>query len=181
VPGINGREHKEIPFKSLALVIEARMLEIMDMIQHEIRKYTNADREKNKLMAGIVFTGGGAQMTNLRELVKLKTGMDVRIGKPCYISEDSPKEIIHPKYSTAAGLIMCGFDSLDCENKAEEIEEVRMERVNQEVEASAPASNSDISGTQFPTGEVFQSQSVSQSVMKFISDVVNSGKNSGKI
>jgi cell division protein FtsA len=117
VPGINGREHKEISFKSLSYIIEARMVEIMDMILYEIQRYTNSGQ---KLMAGIVFTGGGAQMTNLRELVKLKIGMDVRIGKPNYISESSPKEIIHPKYSTAVGLIMCGFDSRDTEKKVED-------------------------------------------------------------
>ncbi|MDR1583406.1 MAG: cell division protein FtsA [Prevotellaceae bacterium] len=105
IPGINGREPREISFKSLSYIIEARMIEIMDMILFEIKKHAD------KLGAGIVFTGGGSQMTNLRELVKLKTGMDVRIGRPAYVSETSAKEIIHPKYSTAVGLIMCGFDS----------------------------------------------------------------------
>lgn len=105
IPGINGREPREISFKSLSYIIEARMIEIMDMIIFEIKKYAD------QLDAGIVFTGGGSQMTNLRELVKLKTGMDIRIGRPVYVSETSPKEIVHPKYSTAVGLIMCGFDS----------------------------------------------------------------------
>jgi cell division protein FtsA len=109
IPGINGREPYEISFKSLAYIIEARMIEIMDMILFEIRKYTDNNR---KLRAGIVFTGGGAQMTNLRELVKLKSGMDVRIGKPSSIAENSPGDIIQSKYSTAVGLIMCGFDSM---------------------------------------------------------------------
>jgi cell division protein FtsA len=106
IPSESGKEPSEISFKSLAYIIEARMKEIMDMILFEIGKYTDDSR---KLATGIVFTGGGAQMRNLREFVKLKTGMDVRIGKPVYISE-SPKEIAHPKYSTAVGLIMCGSD-----------------------------------------------------------------------
>jgi cell division protein FtsA len=107
IPGENGKEPCEISFKSLACIIEARMKEILDMIFYEIRKYTDNNHE---LTTGIVFTGGGAQMTHLREFVKLKTGMDVRIGKPMYISESSPKDIVHPKYSTAVGLVMCGFD-----------------------------------------------------------------------
>jgi cell division protein FtsA len=117
VPGINGREHREISFKSLAYVIEARMAEIIDMILYEIHRYTT---NRHTLMAGIVFTGGGAQMTNLRELVKLKTGMDMRLGKPSYISENSPKDIVHPKYSTAVGLIMCGHDIREAEKQVAE-------------------------------------------------------------
>jgi cell division protein FtsA len=114
IPGNNGREPREISFQSLACIIEARVSEIIDMILSEIKKYTDSPR---KLGAGIVFTGGGSQIKHLRELVKLKTGMEVRIGKPIYVSEDSPKDIIHPKYSTAVGLIMCGFDSHDKRNK----------------------------------------------------------------
>jgi cell division protein FtsA len=114
IPRSNGREHREISFKALAYIIEARMIEIMDMILFEIKKYTDNNL---KLGAGIVFTGGGSQMTHLREFVKLKTGMDMRIGKPIYVSDSSPKDIIHPRYSTAVGLIMCGFDSREKENK----------------------------------------------------------------
>jgi cell division protein FtsA len=108
IPGSNGREPREISFKSLANIIEARVVEIIDMLLFEIKTYTNNPRQ---LKMGIVFTGGGSQITHLRELVKLKTGMDVKIGKPLYVSENSPKEIVHPRYSTAVGLIMCGFDS----------------------------------------------------------------------
>ena len=78
------------------------------MLLFEIKTYTDNPRQ---LKMGIVFTGGGSQITHLRELVKLKTGMDVKIGKPLYVSENSPKEVVHPRYSTAVGLIMCGFDS----------------------------------------------------------------------
>jgi cell division protein FtsA len=112
--GANGREHREISFKGLACIIEARMVEIIEMILYEIKKYTDNPR---KLAAGIVFTGGGSQITHLRELVKLKTGMDVRIGRPVHVSESSPSEIIHPKYSTAVGLVMCGFDNREKESK----------------------------------------------------------------
>ncbi|MDR2286396.1 MAG: cell division protein FtsA [Prevotellaceae bacterium] len=107
IPGENGKEPYKISFKLLACIIEARIKEILDMIFYEIRKYTDNNHE---LATGIVFTGGAAQIANLREFVKLKTGMDVRIGKPMYVSESSPKDIVHPKYSTAVGLVMYGFD-----------------------------------------------------------------------
>ena len=66
----------------------------------------------NKLGAGIVLTGGGSKMKDLPAFIKLKTGMDVRLGKPEYTTSDSAKEILQPKFSTAVGLIMCGADYL---------------------------------------------------------------------
>jgi cell division protein FtsA len=114
VPRGDGREPCEISFRSLACIIEARMMEIIDMILCEIKKYTDNNR---KLATGIVFTGGGSQMAHLCEFVKLKTGMDVKIGKPVNVSESSPKEVIHPRYSTAVGLVMCGFDDRERERR----------------------------------------------------------------
>jgi cell division protein FtsA len=110
VPGENDKTPVEISLKALACIIEARMKEIMSMILFEIRKYTD---DNHTLGAGIVFTGGGSLMTNLREFVKLKTGMDMRIGQPMYLSDSSPKDVIHPKFSTAVGLVMCGSDIRD--------------------------------------------------------------------
>jgi len=107
VPGIQGRDPREISFKALASIIEARMEEIIGMVLFEIKRYDK------KLNAGIVFTGGGSQIAHLPQFIKLKTGMDVRIGKPEYTTTDSAKDINQPKYSTAAGLVMCGFDFLE--------------------------------------------------------------------
>ncbi|MDR1897974.1 MAG: cell division protein FtsA [Prevotellaceae bacterium] len=113
IPGIGERPAIEISCKKLACIIEARITEIMSFVNNEINHC------KEKLNAGIVFTGGGALLTGLTEFVNLKMGMSVRIGKPQYLSNNSPKEMVHPKYSTAAGLLMCGFDYLD--GKKEEI------------------------------------------------------------
>jgi cell division protein FtsA len=133
IPGVNGREVHEISFKSLATIIEARLSEIMDMVFDEIKQCNK------KLTAGIVFTGGGSQMTHLREFIKLKTGMDVRIGLPDYISSNSAKEIIQAKYSTAVGLIMCGFDYQ--ENKTTEKKTKVFELPKPEIIDSKPELN----------------------------------------
>ena len=108
VPGIAGRESREIGFKSLASIIEARLDEIIGMVMMEINRSGYA----KKLGAGIVLTGGGSKLKDLPEFIKLKTGMDVRLGKPEYTTSDSAKEILQPKFSTAVGLIMCGADYL---------------------------------------------------------------------
>lgn len=110
IPGISGREPKEISFKSLAYIIQSRMEEIIDAVNFEIDNSGFAD----KLSAGIVLTGGGAMLRHLPQLVKFKTGLDVRIGYPNeHLSADSGEDINQPLYSTAIGLILKGFEQAD--------------------------------------------------------------------
>lgn len=110
VPGISGREPKEISFKSLAYIIQSRMEEIIDAVNFEIQNSGYAD----KLAAGVVITGGGAMLKHLPQLVRFKTGMDVRIGLPNeHLSGNSREEINQPMFATSVGLIMRGFEYLD--------------------------------------------------------------------
>ena len=106
VPGIGGREPREISFKTLANIIEARMSEIMDAVMYEIRNSGYA----NKLHAGMVLTGGGALMTHLVQYVHFKTGYDARIAKPGFLDEGSCTEVQRSAYSCAVGLLMAGFE-----------------------------------------------------------------------
>ncbi|MEZ5011814.1 MAG: hypothetical protein R2744_09570 [Bacteroidales bacterium] len=103
VPGISGREPKEISFKSLAYIIQSRMEEIIDAVNFEIQASGYAD----KLAAGVVLTGGGAMLKHLPQLVKFKTAMDVRIGLPNeHLAGNSRDEINQPMFATSVGLIM---------------------------------------------------------------------------
>jgi cell division protein FtsA len=111
IPGVKGRESRKIKFKDLAQTIEIRMAEIISMVSAELRRYAD------ELNAGIVLTGGGSLLTDLSEFVETKTGLSVRIGSPIHVSETSDAKIIHPKYSTAVGLLICGFDSRQNEKK----------------------------------------------------------------
>ncbi|MHC1703964.1 MAG: cell division protein FtsA [Tenuifilaceae bacterium] len=109
IPGISGRDPKEISFKSLAYIIQSRMEEIIDAVNYEIENSGYAE----KLSAGIVLTGGGALLRHLSQLVKFKTGLDVRIGYPNeHLSADNIEEINQPMYSTAIGLILKGYEQL---------------------------------------------------------------------
>ncbi len=109
VPGINGREPKEISFKSLAYIIQSRMEEIIDSALFELENSGCMD----KLSAGIVVTGGGSLMRNLPQLVKFRSGMDVRIGYPNErLGNDSTGEVNDPMYSTSVGLLLNGYDIL---------------------------------------------------------------------
>lgn len=113
IPGINGWEPKEISFKSLAYIIQARMEEIVESVYYQIEKSGYADN----LGAGIVVTGGGARLAGLRQLVLFKTGLDVRVGKA--INELSTKEVRavdNPQYATAFGLLKLAVRNSDAQN-----------------------------------------------------------------
>jgi cell division protein FtsA len=115
IPGISGREPKEISFKSLAYIIQSRMEEIIDAINFEIQVSGYAD----KLAAGVVITGGGAMLKHLPQLMKFKTAMDVRIGLPNkHLAGSAKNEINQPMYATSVGLILKGFEFLDTYKKS---------------------------------------------------------------
>jgi cell division protein FtsA len=115
IPGISGREPKEISFKSLAYIIQSRMEEIIDAVNFEIQNSGYAD----KLAAGVVITGGGAMLKHLPQLMKFKTAMDVRIGHPNeHLAGNAKDEISQPMYATSVGLIMRGFDFLETYKKS---------------------------------------------------------------
>ncbi len=120
IPGISGRPSKEISFKSLAHIIQSRMEEIIDEIYFEIETSGFAD----KLGAGVVITGGGSLLKNLPQLVAYKTGMDVRIGFPNeYLTSDVVDDINQPKYATAIGLILKGYEDANIEISDSEMHE----------------------------------------------------------
>jgi len=105
IPGISGREPKEISFKSLAYIIQARMEEIIDAVMFEIE---NSGCQE-KLSAGLVITGGGSLLKNLPHLIRFKTGYDVRIGYPNqYLVPGVPKNFNQPMFATSIGLAMEG-------------------------------------------------------------------------
>jgi cell division protein FtsA len=110
IPGISGRDPKEISFKSLAYIIQSRMEEIIDFVNFEIQNSGYAE----KLAAGVVITGGGAMLKHLPQLMKFKTAMDVRLGLPNeHLAGVSRNEINQPMYATSVGLIMKGFEYLE--------------------------------------------------------------------
>jgi len=102
IPGLRGREPKEISLKNLANIIGARMDE---MIQHAVYEIKNSGYEK-KLIAGIVLTGGGSQMRHLVQLTEYISGMDVRIGYPTEHLAGNFEDVKSPMYSTGIGLVI---------------------------------------------------------------------------
>jgi cell division protein FtsA len=111
IPGLRGREPKEISLKNLSKIIHARVVEIIEQVFVEIKAYGHED-PRRKLIAGIVLTGGGAQLNHIKQLVEYITGMDTRIGYPNeHLAGDSDEEISSPLYATAVGLVMNSIEN----------------------------------------------------------------------
>lgn len=109
IPGLRGREPKEISLKMLSKIIHARCVEIIESIFQEIKNY-GYDEQRKKLIAGIVLTGGGSQLRHIKQLVEYITGMDTRIGFPNeHLASGSDEDLSSPQYATAIGLLMKGL------------------------------------------------------------------------
>ncbi len=110
IPGLRGRDPKEISIKNLSKIIHARVVEIIEQVYMEIKNYGH-EEQKKKLIAGIVLTGGGSQLKHLKQLVEYVTGMDTRIGLPNeHLAGNNSIEISDPTFATAVGLVMNSMD-----------------------------------------------------------------------
>jgi len=150
IPGLRGRDPKEITLKNLSKIIHARVVEIMNQVYGEIKNYGHDDQKK-KLIAGIVLTGGGSQLKHLKQLVEFITGMDTRIGYPNeHLAGNSDPKIASPLYATSVGLLMQAI-----ELKTTDVEEP------QEAEESKKAN----------TKKIKLWTSISKGIEKFITEV----------
>ena len=116
IPGLRGREPKEISVKNLAGIINARMTEIIEHIYYEIKSSGN----EKKLIAGVVVTGGGSQMKYIRQLFEYVTGMDTRIGLPTErLGKNNTENLTSPMFATGVGLVLKGMESVAKEARKE--------------------------------------------------------------
>ena len=113
IPGLRGRAHKEISVRNLSAIIQARMEEIVEHVYYEIK---HSGYEK-KLIAGIVVTGGGAQLKHVSQLIEYITGMDTRVGYPNEHLAKGSEEVTSPLFATSVGLVMKGLQTMDKQNK----------------------------------------------------------------
>ncbi len=138
IPGLRNRPAKEISMRNLSYIIEARMEEIIDLIMVEV------DRSgyRNRLAGGIVLTGGGALLQNLKQLCEYRTGLDTRIGYPTeHLGKCKQEEIKNPMYATSIGLVLAGFRSLD------ERDEHRAASLKQPTKSKSRADGGDLFNT----------------------------------
>ena len=119
IPGLRGRDPKEISLKTLSKIINARIVEIIEQVFLESKNYGH-NEEKKKLIAGIVLTGGGSQLKHLKQLVEYITGMDTRVGFPSeHLAGDTQEAVSSPLFATSVGLLMSALEDTKLEEEEE--------------------------------------------------------------
>jgi cell division protein FtsA len=109
IPGHSGWEPKEISFKSLAFIIQARMEEIVDSAFFQVEKSGVSE----DLGSGIVLSGGTSALNNLVSLVKFRTGMDARLAFSIVHPSTKIEGLEHPDFHTVLGLLQMALEKVD--------------------------------------------------------------------
>ncbi len=124
IPGHNGWEPKEISFKSLAFIIQARVEEIIDSVNFQIEKSGVAEH----LGAGIVLTGGTSNLDNIVALVKFRTGLDARKGNLVLGLNEKHKDLQGNEYFTALGLLNMAAENITVEEEAPKVKPQKIKK-----------------------------------------------------
>lgn len=96
---------QEISRRDLAMVIEARVEEMFEMVQKEIKR----SGYDGLLRAGAVITGGSSQIQGMKEVASKALNCPVRMAKPEKLT--GMADILkNPSYSTSVGLLRMGLE-----------------------------------------------------------------------
>jgi cell division protein FtsA len=104
LPSTVAQGDRQIPRELLAHIIHQRMDEIFDLVQREVQAAGFA----NKLAAGVVLTGGAAQMQGSAELASDVFGTGVRVGSPAESLSGLSDSVDAPQFGTVVGLAQYG-------------------------------------------------------------------------
>ncbi len=101
----------EISKRFLSEIIEARLAEIFEIINNEIKSLD----PKINFPAGVVITGGGAKLPGIVDLAKQDLKLPVQIGLPELTNfdikdYDCQELISDPEFATAVGLAIYGLN-----------------------------------------------------------------------
>jgi cell division protein FtsA len=90
-----------VPRVLVAEILEARAEEMIDLMLREIKR----SGYDGLVPAGLVLTGGTAQLSGLRELARQMTQLPVRIGVPASLV-NMPSDLCSPENATGVGLLL---------------------------------------------------------------------------
>jgi cell division protein FtsA len=96
-------ERQQISRQLLNEIMQARAEQLVELIYNEIQR----SGYDGLLQAGIVITGGGAQLPHFDDLMREMLGMPVRVGVPGGLS-GLADSLDSPPYSTSIGLLRWG-------------------------------------------------------------------------
>lgn len=108
VPGVDGREPRQLSVQTLAEVIEPRIVELYELVLSELRR----SGMEEMIASGIVITGGSSMMRGMVELGEEIFHMPVRLGMPRYVGGLS-EVVSNPRYATGVGLVLMGKQQVE--------------------------------------------------------------------
>jgi cell division protein FtsA len=108
VPGVDGRDARQLSLQTLAEVIEPRVVELYEFVLGELRR----SGMEEMIAAGVVITGGAAMMRGMVDLGEEVFHMPVRLGLPRYVGGLS-EVVSNPRYATGVGLILMGKQQVE--------------------------------------------------------------------
>ena len=103
VPSVGGREPRVMGRQILCEILEPRVEEIFQLVQHEIERNGFSDM----LTSGVVITGGSTLLPGMSELAEEILGVPVRRGSPRGIG-GLVDVVKSPIYATGVGLVVYG-------------------------------------------------------------------------
>lgn len=104
VPTVGNRKSSTISRKMLAEVCEPRYEELFMLVRAELRRSGFEDL----IAAGLVLTGGAAQIPGAIELAERVFQVPVRLGLPQHVT-GLADVVKNPMYATGVGLLLYGF------------------------------------------------------------------------
>ncbi|HQR60487.1 MAG TPA: cell division protein FtsA [Methylophilaceae bacterium] len=108
VPGVDGREPRQLSVQTLAEVIEPRVVELYEFVLNELRR----SGMEEMIASGIVITGGSSLMKGMVELGEEIFHMPVRLGLPRHVGGLS-EVVSNPRYATGVGLLLMGKQQIE--------------------------------------------------------------------
>ncbi len=122
IAGINGRKPMEATKSLLCQIIQPRMEEIFEFAFAEIKRSGFA----RNLSAGIVITGGCAQMRGAAELAEQVFGIPVKTGIPTGVIQGGlAPEVQSPMYATAVGLVLYALNTMSFSSKEAPLHDIQ--------------------------------------------------------
>ena len=110
VASIGGRAPRALTKSDLSLITSARYIELLGVVK--LKADLETKHIKFELIAGVVITGGGAQIEDLKDCASSVFGCQVRIGSPLNIT-GLTDYVNRPQYSTVVGLLQYHHQNSD--------------------------------------------------------------------
>jgi len=113
IPGMGTRAARSVSRRAICDILRDRAAEVLELIKDQLWKAV----ENERLIAGVVVTGGGSMLDGMLELTEETLGMPVRQGLPLGV-RGLTDELSHPVYATSVGLALFGAEEAGFRKKS---------------------------------------------------------------